>query len=348
MVHLGGMAVGGAGLVYTEMTNVSSEGRITPGCAGMYKQEHITAWKRIVEFVHGNSLAKFCMQLAHAGRKGSTKFPWNGEDAPLDEGNWPLLSASAIPYKPGNQRPKEMDRADMDKVQDDFVRATRMADEAGFDMIELHMAHGYLLSSFISPLSNTRADKYGGSLGNRLRFPIQILEAVRAVWPKRKPISCRISATDWVADGGLTGVDAVEVAKMLYAHGADIIDVSSGQTSPDADPVYGRMFQTHLSEQVRLEARVPTIAVGNITTPDQVNTIVAAGRADLVALARPHLTEPHFTLKAAAHYGYTLQNWPDQYLAGKAQAERQAEQEKFRLQELLLANKPQSHKNSIK
>ena len=346
MVHLGGMAVGGAGLVYTEMTNVSREGRITPGCAGMYQDAHVPAWKRIVEFVHANSQAKFCMQLAHAGRKGSTKLPWHGTDEPLDEGNWQILSASPIPFKIGSDTPKEMDRADMDRVRDDFVAAAKRADEAGFDMIELHMAHGYLLSSFISPLSNKRADEYGGSLENRLKFPLELLSAVRAVWPKDKPIACRISATDWVEDGGFTGDDAVVTAKRLYETGADIIDVSAGQTSSDAQPVYGRMFQTHLSEQVRLEAGVPTIAVGNITTPDQVNTIVAAGRADIVALARPHLTDPHFTLQAAAHYGHTEQHWPVQYGAGKAQAERQAAQENARLQALLLANKPQSHKEA--
>ena len=346
MVHLGGMAVGGAGLVYTEMTNVSREGRITPGCAGMYQDAHVPAWRRIVEFVHANSQAKFCMQLAHAGRKGSTKLPWHGTDEPLDEGNWQILSASPIPFKNGSDTPKEMDRADMDRVRDDFVAAAKRADEAGFDMIELHMAHGYLLSSFISPLSNKRADEYGGSLENRLRFPLEVLSAVRAVWPKDKPIACRISATDWVEDGGFTGDDAVVSAKRLYETGADIIDVSAGQTSSDAKPIYGRMFQTHLSEQVRLEAGVPTIAVGNITTPDQVNTIVAAGRADIVALARPHLTDPHFTLQAAAHYGHTEQHWPVQYGAGKAQAERQAAQENARLQALLLANKPQSHKEA--
>ena len=346
MVHLGGMAVGGAGLVYTEMTNVSREGRITPGCAGMYQDAHVPAWRRIVEFVHANSQAKFCMQLAHAGRKGSTKLPWHGTDEPLDEGNWQILSASPIPFKNGSDTPKEMDRADMDRVRDDFIAAAKRADEAGFDMIELHMAHGYLLSSFISPLSNKRADEYGGSLENRLRFPLEVLSAVRAVWPKDKPIACRISATDWVEDGGFTGNDAVVTAKRLYETGADIIDVSAGQTSSDAQPVYGRMFQTHLSEQVRLEAGVPTIAVGNITTPDQVNTIVAAGRADIVALARPHLTDPHFTLQAAAHYGHTEQHWPVQYGAGKAQAERQAAQENARLQALLLANKPQSHKEA--
>ena len=320
-VHLGGFAIGGAGLVYTEMTNVSAMGRITTGCTGMYKPEHVTAWKRITKFIHQNSRAKVCLQLAHAGRKGSTKFPWHGEDEPLENNNWPLISASPLPFREFNQVPKEMTRDDMDEVLDNFVRAARMAEEAEFDMIEIHMAHGYLLSSFISPVSNIRHDEYGGELLSRLNFPIEILEAVRSVWPKGKPIACRISATDWLDEGGLNSEDAVIVAKQLFKHGADIIDVSAGQTTPDARPIYGRMFQTHLSEQVRLEAKVPTIAVGNITTADQVNTIVAAGRADLVALARPHLTDPHFTLKAAAHYGYTPQFWPEQYLAGKSQAE---------------------------
>ncbi len=323
MVHLGGFAVGGAGLVYTEMTDVSREGRITPGCAGMYKDEHVAAWKRIVDFVHANSRARFCMQLAHAGRKGATCIPWQGgADEPLKEGAWPILSASAIPYLPHSQMPKAMDRADMDKVRDDFVAAARRADAAGFDMIELHAAHGYLLSSFISPLSNIRDDEYGGSLENRMRFPLEVLDAVRAVWPAHKPLSVRISATDWAGEEGVTGDDAVEIARMLKAHGCDIVDVSAGQTSTRGKPVYGRMFQTPFSEQVRLEADIPTIAVGNITSADQVNTIVAAGRADLCALARPHLADPHFTLQASAHYGYEDQAWPNQYLPAKPQAIR--------------------------
>ena len=324
MVHLGGMAVGGAGLVYTEMTDVSREGRITPGCAGMYKDAHVAAWRRIVEFVHGNSKAKICMQLAHAGQKGATKVAWEGSDEPLETGAWPIISASATPWLKHSQVPKAMDRADMDKVRDDFVRAARRADEAGFDMIELHMAHGYLLSSFITPLSNLRRDEYGGSLENRMRFPLEVLDAVRTAWPAGKPISVRISATDWVEGEGVDGDEAVEIARVLKAHGADIIDVSAGQTTLRAKPVYGRMFQTLLSEQVRLEAGIPTIAVGNITTADQVNTIVAAGRADLVALARPHLTNSHFVLEAAAHYGYAEQHWPNQYLTAKSQAMRLA------------------------
>ena len=339
LVHLGSFAVGGAGLVYTEMTDVSAEGRITLQCTGMYKREHVVAWKRIVDFVHEYSLAKICLQLAHAGCKGSTKVMWEGEDQPLDSGNWPLLSASAIPYKPGSATPKAMDRADMDTVRDDFARAVTMAEDACFDMIEIHMAHGYLLSSFISPLSNVRTDEYGGSLENRMRFPLEVFDAMRAVWPDDKPIAVRISATDWVAGRGLTGNDAVEVARMLKAHGCDIVHVSAGQTSPEAQPVYGRMFQTPFSDQIRNEAGVPTIAVGNITTADQVNTIIVSGRADLCALARPHLTDPHFTLQAAAHYGYTPQFWPNQYLPAKAQSARLAERQNLADKELRQAAK---------
>ena len=339
LVHLGSFAVGGAGLVYTEMTDVSAEGRITLQCTGMYKLKHVVAWKRIVDFVHEYSLAKICLQLAHAGCKGSTKVMWEGEDQPLDSGNWPLLSASAIPYKPGSATPKAMDRADMDTVRDDFARAVTMAEDACFDMIEIHMAHGYLLSSFISPLSNVRTDEYGGSLENRMRFPLEVFDAMRAVWPDDKPIAVRISATDWVAGRGLTGNDAVEVARMLKAHGCDIVHVSAGQTSPEAQPVYGRMFQTPFSDQIRNEAGVPTIAVGNITTADQVNTIIVSGRADLCALARPHLTDPHFTLQAAAHYGYTPQFWPNQYLPAKAQSARLAERQNLADKELRQAAK---------
>jgi anthraniloyl-CoA monooxygenase len=344
LVHLGGLAVGGAGLVFTEMTNVSADGRITPGCAGMYDPEHADAWRRIVDFVHANSRAKICMQLAHAGRKGSTKRPWEGEpDEPLEEGAWQTIAASPIPFRSGGPPPREMDRADMDRVRDDFVRAAAWANEAGFDMIELHMAHGYLLSSFISPLSNKRDDDYGGDIPARMKFPLEVLDAVRAHWPDDKPLSVRVSATDWVEDGGLTGDDAVEVARLLVEHGCDIIDVSAGQTTEDAEPIYGRMFQTPFSDQIRQEAGVPTITVGNITSADQVNTIIASGRADLCALARPHLSDPHFTLRAAAHYGYEPQYWPEQYLAGKAQSAVLATQERQKETELLLAARPPSH-----
>ena len=340
LVHLGGFAVGGAGLVYTEMTNVSADGRISPGCAGMYKPDHVTAWREIVEFVHANSAAKFCMQLAHAGQKGATKRAWEGDNEPLPSGAWPIISASAIPYLAHSQVPRAMDRADMDRVRGDFVRAAGMAEQAGFDMIELHMAHGYLLSSFITPLSNAREDDYGGSLAHRMRFPLEVFDAVRAAWPEDKPMSVRISATDWVDDGGLTGDDAVEIANMLKAHGCDVIDVSAGQTSTEASPVYGRMFQTPFSDQVRNEAGIATIAVGNITTADQVNTIVAAGRADLCALARPHLSDPHFTLRAAAHYGYEPQIWPSPYRTAKTQSERLSLRDNERMDELVEAAAP--------
>ena len=342
-VHLGAMAVGGAGLVFTEMTDVSPEARISPRCTGLYNDEQTAAWRRIVSFAHGHSQAKICMQLGHAGRKGSTRVPWEGEHEPLDSGGWALLSPSPIAFLPHGQVPREMTREEMDTVRDQFVNAARRAGEAGFDMVELHMAHGYLFSCFISPLTNLRRDDYGGSLENRMRFPLEVVRAVREAWPEQKPLSVRISATDWVDEGGLTGGDAVEVARGLAGAGCDIVNVSSGQTTTSAEPVYGRMFQTRFSEQIRLEAGVPTIAVGSITTPDQVNTIILAGRADLCALARPHLTDPHFTLRAAAHYGYERQAWPQQYLAAEAQSLRLAVQERERELELRQAARPSVH-----
>ncbi|MBC7791466.1 MAG: bifunctional salicylyl-CoA 5-hydroxylase/oxidoreductase, partial [Anaerolineae bacterium] len=321
LTHLGARALGGAGLLVTEMTCVSPEARITLGCTGMYTDEHVGAWRRIVTFVHDWSEAKICLQLGHSGRKGSTKLMWEGMDAPLDEGNWDVIGPSAIPYGKGTHVPREMRRADMDSTRDGFVRATEMALDAGFDMIELHCAHGYLLSSFITPLSNRRTDEYGGSLSNRLRFPLEVLSAMREVWPADRPISVRISATDWLEDG-VDGGDAVDIASAFAGAGADIIHVSTGQTTGDAKPVYGRMFQTPYSDRIRNEAGIPTIAVGNITDPDQVNGIIAAGRADLVALARPHLSDPHWTLHAAAQLGYSEQQWPVQYKTGKDQLER--------------------------
>jgi len=316
LVHYGARAMGGAGLVITEMTDVSAEGRITPGCAGMYEPAHVAAWKRIVDFVHERSAAKICLQLAHAGRKGSTRRMWEGIDEPLDEGNWPLLAPSPLPYLPHGQVPKEMDRADMDLVRDQFVRSTRMAEEAGFDMIEVHFAHGYLLSSFLSPLTNVRRDEYGGSLENRMRYPLEVFRAMRAAWPAHKPMSVRISATDWV-EGGFEAEDAVVLARALKEAGCDIVHVSTGQTTREARPVFGRMWQTRFSDQVRNEAKIPTIAVGNISTADQVNTILAAGRADLCALARPHLADPHWTLRAAAEQGFEGLAWPPQYAPGR-------------------------------
>jgi anthraniloyl-CoA monooxygenase len=311
LVHLASRAIGGAGLVMTEMTDVSREGRISPGCAGMYLPAHAGAWQRIVEFVHRESEAKIGMQLSHAGRKGSTCVLWEGEDEPLPEGNWPLIAPSPIPYRPHNQTPREMTRGDMDQVLADFVRASRMADTAGFDLLELHLAHGYLLASFISPLTNRRTDEYGGSLANRMRYPLEIVSRVRAEWPQAKPLSVRISAVDW-APGGMEAHDAVEVARMVVAAGADIVDVSAGQTVPEAKPVYGRQFQTPFSDRIRHEARVPTMTVGNISSPADVNTILAAGRADLVVLARAHLWDPYWTRHAAAELGYPLP-WPPEY-----------------------------------
>ena len=311
LVHLGSRAVGGAGLVIAEMTDVSREGRISPGCAGLYKPEHARAWKRVTDFVHQNSRAKIGIQLAHAGRKGSTRKLWEGIDEPLPNGNWPLISASPIPYLRNSQIPKPMDRADMERVRDDFVRAAKLADDAGFDMIELHFAHGYLLATFLSPLTNARTDQYGGSLENRLRFPLEVFDAVRAAWPREKPMSVRISGTDWMP-GGFDGADAVGVARALKTRHCDIVDVSTGQTVPDQKPSYGRLFQTSYSDRVRREAEIPTMTVGAISTWADVNSILVAGRADLCVLARAHLYDPYWTRHAAQEQGYTL-TWPDQY-----------------------------------
>jgi anthraniloyl-CoA monooxygenase len=311
LVHLGARAMGGAGLVFTEMTDVSPEGRISPGCTGMYKPEHVSAWKRIVDFVHAHSYAKIGLQLGHAGRKGSTRLAWDGMDEPLPQDNWQIIAASPIPYFPHSQVPRAMDRQDMDAVRADFVRAARMAEQAGFDILEIHFAHGYLLASFISALTNQRTDEYGGPLANRLRFPLDVFDAVRAVWPEHKPISVRISAVDWVP-GGTEPADAVAIARLLRAHGCDIVDVSAGQTVPDAKPLYGRQFQTPFADRVRHEAQIPTMAVGNISSYTDVNTILAAGRADLCVLARAHLWDPYWTRHAAHEMGYTLP-WPPQY-----------------------------------
>jgi len=321
LVHLGSRALGGASLIFTEMTCVTPQGRITPGCAGMYRDAQMLAWKRIVDFVHAQSDAKICLQLGHSGLKGSTKLGWEGMDEPLDTGNWELIAPSPVPWSPLNQVPRAMTRDDMDAVRDAFVQATRRAEQAGFDMLELHAAHGYLLSSFISPLTNHRDDDYGGSLENRLRYPLEVFRAMRAEWPAHKPMSVRISATDWV-DGGITPDDAVAIAHAFQQAGVDLIDVSAGQTSIEAKPIYGRMFQTPFSDRIRNEVGVATMAVGNITEPDHLNSIIAAGRADLCALARPHLANPHFALHAAAGLGYGEQPWPKQYLSGKSQLER--------------------------
>ena len=328
LVHLGARAMGGAGLVMAEMTCVSPDARITPGCPGLWNSAQRNGWKRIVDFVHTNSDAKIGMQLGHAGAKGSTRVSWDGIDLPLAERNWPLISASKQQYLDGvSAWSSAMTRDDMGRVRADFVRATRYAAEAGFDWLELHCAHGYLLSSFISPLTNQRDDAFGGSLENRLRYPIEVFRAVREAWPQQLPISVRISANDWV-EGGITPDDAVLIARAFKAAGADMIDCSSGQVSKDEKPVFGRMFQTPFADRVRNEAGIATIAVGAISEADHVNSIIAAGRADLCAIARPHLANPSWTLMEAAKIGYLDLAWPKQYRAAKAQLERNLERER--------------------
>jgi anthraniloyl-CoA monooxygenase len=325
LVHYGARASGGAGLIFTEMTDVSADARITPACAGMYHPKHVAAWKRIVDYVHANTSARFALQLAHAGRKGSTRVPWREDhpDQPLETGNWEIIGPSPIPWSDRNAIPREMTRADMDRVKADFARAALMGEQAGFDMLELHCGHGYLLSSFLTPVSNQRTDEYGGSVENRRRFPLEVFEAMRAAWPKHKPMSVRISATDW-CDDGLRPEESVAIAQAFEQAGADLIDVSAGQTTPAARPVYGRMFQTPFCDRIRNEAGVRTMAVGNIYEPDHVNSILAAGRADLCALARPHLVDPFWTLRAAAELGYDGVHAPVQYDAGERQLRRNA------------------------
>jgi anthraniloyl-CoA monooxygenase len=320
LVHLGSRAIGGAGLVITEMTDVTPAGRITTGCAGMYSDEHQTAWSRIVDFVHQNSKAKIGIQLAHAGRKGSVNHPWDrDEDLPLssEEGGWETLGPSPIPFRPDWPPPREMTRADMDDVREAFVSATQRSEAAGFDWIELHMAHGYLLSSFLSPLSNSRTDEYGGSLENRMRYPLEVFAAVRAAWPEGKPISVRISATDWMEDAGMTPGHSVEFSRALKAVGCDLIDVSTAGNSPESKPVYGRMYQVPFAEKIRYEVEMPVMAVGALLGEDHANTVIAAGRADLAVMARPHLRDPYLTLRAAAKYDFPDVTWPGQYLAGR-------------------------------
>ncbi len=324
LVHYAERAKGGAGLVYTEMTCVSAEGRISPGCTGMYAPAHEAAWTRIVDFIHAETDARVAIQLGHSGPKGSTQLGWETMDAPLPRGNWEVMGPSLVAWSPDNQVPRAMTRADMGKVREQFVRAAQMAERAGFDMLELHYAHGYLMSAFITPLTNRRTDEYGGSLENRMRFPLEVFQAVRAVWPARRPMSVRISANDWVGAEGVTPEDAVAIARMLQEAGVDIIDVSAGQTSRDARPVYGRMFQTPFSDRIRNETGIATMAVGNIYEPDHVNSILMAGRADLCCLARPHLADPYWTLHAAAGLGYAGETWPKPYLAGRDQLHRLA------------------------
>ena len=328
LMHLGARAMGGAGLVFAEMACVSPEGRITPGCPGTYNDAQKQAWKRISDWIHQYTDAKFAMQIGHAGAKASTRLAWEGTDLPLEQGNWPIMAASAQQYLPGiSQTAKAMTRGDMDEVKQQFVQAAHMAADIGVDWLELHCAHGYLLSSFISPLTNQRTDEYGGSLENRLRYPLEVFRAMRAVWPQDKPMSVRISATDWVP-GGTTAEDAVQIAAAFKAAGADLIDVSSGQVSKQEKPVYGRMFQTPFADRVRQEAGIATIAVGAISEADHANSIIAAGRADLCAVARPHLANPNWTLTEAAKIGYTPVSWPKQLFQGKRQMESLFEREK--------------------
>ncbi|WP_425258215.1 bifunctional salicylyl-CoA 5-hydroxylase/oxidoreductase [Rubrivivax sp. RP6-9] len=320
LVHFGARAMGGAGLLYTEMTCPSADARITPGCAGLWNDAQRDAWKRIVDFVHAHSAAKMGLQLGHAGRKGSTQLGWQQADAPLAEGNWPLVSASALPWSAQSQVPRALTRADMDRITADFVAAARRGAEAGFDILELHCAHGYLLSSFLSPLTNHRDDAYGGSVENRARWPLEVFAAVRAAWPAERPVSVRLSCHDW-APGGNTADDAVAIARLFRQAGADIIDCSSGQVVPDQQPVYGRMWQTPFADRIRNEVGIPTVAVGAIFEADHVNMVIAAGRADLCAVARPHLADPAWTLHQAAKIGHAAIDWPPQYLSGRRQYE---------------------------
>ena len=325
LIHYGERAKGGAGLVITEMTCISAEGRITPGCTGLYHEEHQTAWAKITGFVHTHTAAKICCQIGHAGPKGSTQVGWEEMDAPLKTGNWPLLAASPVAWGEQNQTPIAMARAVMDDIKNKFATSAEMAERAGFDMIELHFAHGYLMSTFITPLTNKRDDEYGGSLENRMRYPLEICRAVRQAWPQHKPVSVRISASDWIEGEGILPGETVQIAMMLKEAGIDICDVSTGQTSVRAQPVYGRMYQTPFSDRIRNEANMATMAVGNIYEPDHVNSILMAGRADLVCLARPHLSDPYWTLHAAIALGDKNVTWPEPYLSGAEQAYRLAE-----------------------
>ena len=341
-VHLASRALGGAGLVFVEMTCTSPEARISPGCTGLWNDAQAQAFLRIVDFCHAHSAAKLAIQLGHSGRKGSTQLGWERPDYPLASRNWELVAPSPLPWLPQSQTPREMTRTDMDRIRDDFVRSARYADQAGFDLLELHMAHGYLMSSFISPLTNQRKDEYGGSIANRLRWPLEVFRAVREVWPEEKPMSIRISATDW-APGGLSESDLLALARAFKDAGVDLIDVSTGQVVPQQKPIYGRMFQTPFADKIRNEIGLATLAVGNITSADQVNTIVISGRADLVALARAHLADPYFTLHAAAWYQHLGQFWPRPYWPGRDQAYRLAVADRAEWTAGRIATRPASH-----
>ena len=340
LMHYGERAVGGAGLLNTEMLCIAPDARITPGCAGIWNDEQVARWRHIVEFVHKNSKAKMCAQVGHAGRKGATCVPWDGGmDQPLPEASWEILAPSPLPYLGHSAVPREMSVGDMDAVAEQFVAAARNVDRAGFDMIEVHLAHGYLLSTFISPYTNHREDEFGGSIENRMKYPLRVVNAMREVWPEEKPMSARISATDWV-DGGLSDEDMVAVASMLKEAGIDIINVSTGQVASEEEPIYGRMFQAPFADQIRNEVHIPTIVAGNISTADQANTLVAAGRTDIVAFGRTIMNDPHFVLQAAAHYGHRNQYWPPQYISGKFLADALATKENEEMFELRTAAKP--------
>jgi anthraniloyl-CoA monooxygenase len=322
LVHLGSRAVGGAGLVMTEMTCVSQEGRISPGCTGIWSDEQAGHWAQVVEFVHGHTSSRIGLQIGHSGRKGSTKLMWEGDTEPLEDGNWEIVAPSPIPYRPDSQVPREATRGDMDLIRDQHVAAAIRGDRAGFDLLELHFAHGYFVSSFLTPLANARADGYGGSLEKRMRYPLEVFSAVREAWPTEKPISVRISATDWVP-GGFEGDDAVVFAAELKRLGCDIIDVSTGQTTVEASPDYGRLYQTPFSDRIRREVGIPTMTVGAVSSIDDVHNILVSGRADLCVLARPHLVDPYWTLNAAIDLGYADFDFPDQYLSGLNARRRQ-------------------------
>jgi anthraniloyl-CoA monooxygenase len=341
LMHYGSRAVGGAGIVFTEMTCVAPEARITHGCTGLWTDEQEEAWRRIVDFVHEHSGSKIALQLGHAGRKGATKLMWEGMDRPLEEGGWEVLSASPLPYFPDSQVPREVSPADMERITGEFVASTERAVRCGFDMLELHCAHGYLLASFLSPLTNRRTDAFGGSVENRMRFPLTVFRAMREAWPAEKPMSVRLSATDW-AEGGVTPDEMLAIAQAFAQEGVDLIDVSTGQTVAWSRPLYGRMFQTPFADHLRNAGGVATMCVGNITAPDQVNTILAAGRADLVALGRPHLVDPFFTMKAAAWYGIPDQHCPPQYRPGQDQIRRNSVRDRADLEELRLKARPKS------
>ena len=321
LVHLGSRAVGGAALVMTEMTCVSPEGRITPGCTGLWSSKQVDEWSRIVTFVHDQTQSLIGMQLGHSGRKGSTRVAWQGMDLPLESENWSLLAPSALPYLAESVVPKAMTRSDMDLVRDQFVHATKLATQAKFDLLEVHAAHGYLLSSFLSPITNKRQDEFGGSLENRMRYPLEVISCVRAAWPDHLPLSVRISATDWI-DGGFDGNQATQFARQLQQIGVDIIDVSTGEVDRAQQPAYGRLYQTPFADRIRQEVGIPTMTVGGVSSVDDVNTIILAGRADLCLIARPHLVDPYWTLNAAIDQGYEQIEWPRQYLSGKTARRR--------------------------